>query len=117
MPIKSKKEFEKRKACMVQSGCSLREMANLRQHLKRVPEGPINVQALGYMPSSNHPLQPEFVYVVDTDSKIWLLDDSNEVYVMNMFALSHSGGIKPFPATGTVFSDGRLQVTSHATWQ
>ena len=117
MPIKLKKEFEKRKAHMVKSGCSLGEIATLRQHLKRVTEGPINVQAVGYLPSPDNPLQPEFVYVVDTEEKIWLLDEANETYVMNMMALGHGGGVKPFPATGTVLPDGRLQVTSHAAWQ
>ena len=100
--------FEQRKADMFLSGASLADLAALRHELPPVSEGVLRVQAVGYLPSAHHPMEPEFVYVVDTEKRIWLLDDINKPYVMDMMALCHGGGCRPFPTDGEVLEDGRL---------
>lgn len=116
MSIQTNHEFVTIRNQMMQDGYSLAQMAVLRDRLRATPHGPINIQAVGYLASS-HPMRPQFVYVVDTAGRIWLLDDANEAYVMNMLVVAHGGGLRPFPVTGTVLPDGRLVVPAHAAWQ
>ena len=118
MTIETKTSFELRKQEMWDEGMSVADMAVLRQELRPAVEGEVSIQALGYLPSSDfQPLIPAFVYMCDTSGHIWLLDNVNEAYVMNMMALSLGGGFRLFPVKGNVLSNGHLHVEAHATWQ